>query len=62
MHKDPKVTDERIRTWALFIAGLSFMAKFVFWTPTAINPLLTFLISGCIFGKAVLNLWKGGGE
>lgn len=52
--------DERIRTWVLFVVGLAFLTKYAFWTPASINPYLTTLIGGMIFGKAVLGLWKKG--
>lgn len=54
------VSDERIRTWLLFIAGLVILVKYAFWTTTQIDPLLTTLVVGCLWGKGMINIWKGG--
>lgn len=51
--------DERIRTWVLFAAGLIILFKFAFASPKVIDPALTFLVVGCLFGKGLLNIWRG---
>lgn len=51
--------DSRIRTWVLFVAGLVFLAKFALYSPTTLNPLLTTLIAGCLFGPSVFSIWGG---
>lgn len=51
--------DERIRTWLLFVLGIAVVIKFAFASPNAIDPLLTTLVAGCLFGKAVINIWRG---
>lgn len=51
--------DERIRTWVLFFLGVGVVIKFAFASPGQIDPLLTTLVAGCLFGKAVINIWRG---
>lgn len=52
--------DERIRTWLLFVLGVAVVIKFAFVSPGVIDPLLTTLVAGCLFGKSVINIWRGG--
>lgn len=55
-------TDERVRTWILFVVGVVFLSRFAWTSQQTLNPYLTTLIAGCIFGKAVLNLFKDRGD
>lgn len=53
--------DERVRTWLLFILGFAVVIKFAFISPDSkVDPWLTSLVAGCLFGKAVINIWRGG--
>lgn len=51
-------SDERIKTWILFFLGIAVVMKFAFASPDQIDPLLTTLVAGCLFGKAVINIWR----
>lgn len=51
--------DKRSQRWVLFVVGVAFLTKFAIWTPTLLNPYMTALIGGCLFGPAVFGLWKG---
>lgn len=52
-------SDDRIRTWILFALGVAVVIKFAFASPDTLDPLLTTLVAGCLFGKAVINIWRG---
>lgn len=54
--------DERLRTWILFAAGIVVLMKFSFASPNDIPPALTLVVVGCLFGKGILNVWKGGSK
>lgn len=52
--------DDRVRTWLLFFLGFAVVIKFAFVSPDSrVDPWLTALVAGCLFGKAVYNIWRG---